>query len=138
MSFLSVLICEVERCNVICCIIICIYVSGESHLLFSDDYFLFFRSWESEVVAKKNILATYEQDSKHLINLKRFGIFCSKNTFVELRATMAHIIDVKQVMSTCKYLGFPSMIGWRKKVTFKYMQDQIWSRISSYARLNLE
>jgi len=50
---------------------------------------------------------------------------------------MAYIIGVKQVMGTSKYLGFPDMIGRRKKTTFKYMQDQIWNRIVSWKSLYL-
>jgi len=41
----------------------------ESHLLFVDYCFMFFRARESEVVAMNNILATYEQASKQMINL---------------------------------------------------------------------
>lgn len=121
MSFFSVLIREVERCNVICGIIICINASAKSYLSISDDCFLFFRARESEDVAIKDIVATYEQASKQVINLQKSEIFCSINTSVELRATMAQILGVKQVLHTCKYLGFLSMRGRSNKATFEYI-----------------
>jgi len=79
----------------------------------------------------KNILATYEEASRQAINLQKSEIFCSRNTSIELRATMVQVLGVRQVLGTSKYLGLPSMICQSKKATFKYVRGHIWNRIDS-------
>ena len=58
---LLALIYESERCGDIRGNVICTSAPTISHLLFADDCFLFFLARESENIAMKNILATYEE-----------------------------------------------------------------------------
>jgi len=74
------------------------------------------------------------QVSGQAINLQKSDIFCSRSTYVELRATMAQILGVREVLGVCKYLGLPSRISRSKKPTFKYVKDRIWNRIGSWSK----
>jgi len=60
---LSTLIRKAESRGDIHCISICTNAPIISHLLFADDYFLFFRAEEREALVMKNILETYEKAS---------------------------------------------------------------------------
>ncbi|CAI8613075.1 unnamed protein product [Vicia faba] len=50
-----------------------------SHLLFTDDCFLFFKVVPNEASEMKNILDTYEEASGQAINLQKSELFCSRN-----------------------------------------------------------
>jgi len=66
-----------------------------------------------------------------MIRMQKYEIFCSRNTSIELHATVVQVLGVRQVLGTSKYIGLPSMICWSKKATFKYVKYPIWNRLGS-------
>jgi len=128
---LSSLIREAERRNDIIGTMICIDAPINSHILFADDCFLFFRACEREAICMKNILATYEEALGQTVNLQKSELFCSRNTPDDLKNLIATTLGVRQVLGTSKYLGLPTMIGRSKHATFKFIKDCIWNKINS-------
>jgi hypothetical protein len=104
-----------------------------SHLLFTDDCFLFFKGSAAEAHVMKSILASYEVASGQAINFQKSEIFCSRNTPPEVRADITNIMGVRQVLGTGKYLGVPSIVGRSKSSTFKFIKDRMWSKINSWS-----
>jgi len=103
-----------------------------SHLLFADDCFLFCRA--SVVEAKKllNILHIYGSASTQDINLSKSEGFFNRNMSLAAQEDLSRILEVRHVLGTGKYLGFPSMIGRTKKAVFAFIKDRIWKKINAW------
>lgn len=68
---LSFLVHEVDRRNDTRGIMICTGAPVTSHILFTDDFFLFFGACEGEAVVMEYILVVYEEASRRAINLQK-------------------------------------------------------------------
>ncbi|XP_058784595.1 uncharacterized protein LOC131659421 [Vicia villosa] len=62
-----------------------------SHLLFSDDCFLFFKANIEETNVMKDILATYEEASGQAINFQKYEFYCSRNVNSDTRLELLHV-----------------------------------------------
>jgi len=62
-----------------------------THLLFADDYFLFYRAEDQETRKLLEALKTYEEASGQAINLQKSEIFFSRNTEVGVREVVKRI-----------------------------------------------
>lgn len=129
---LSSLIRKAEASGDIYGVKICTNAPIVSHLLFTDDCFLFFRAEPAEATITKNILAVYEKASGQVINFQKSEIFFSRNVCQTKQTDITNILEVQVVLGTGKYLGLPSMIGRSKKATFNFIKDRIWKRINSW------
>lgn len=96
-----------------------------THLLFVDDYFLFFRANDREVANMKTILETYEQASGQAINYTKSEVSFSKNVDSEEQHRLVEALGVRTTMGAGKYLGVPSVVGRSKRSTFAYVKDRI-------------
>ena len=86
-----------------------------SHLLFADDSFFFFQTSISECEVMNDILACYERDSDQAVNLQKSGIFFSTNIKVKVQDSIKHLLNVYNPLTTGRYLGLPSLIGYKKR-----------------------
>jgi hypothetical protein len=102
-----------------------------SHLLFTDDCFLFCRSDLDETNQLMQILKIYEEATGQEINLTKSEVFFSRNLSIAAQEDLARIMGVRHVLRTGNSLGLPSMIGRKKKDIFAYVKDRIWRRINS-------
>ena len=130
---LSALIRQTERRGDIHGISICTNAPIISHLLFADDFFLFFRAEEREAGVMKNILETYEKASGQAISLPKPEVYYSRSVPGPTQDSITSILGVRAVMGTSKYLGLPSMIGRSKEATFGFIKDRIWHKINSWS-----
>ena len=112
---------------------ICRRAPSVSHLLFVNDYFLFFKADENQTNVMKNILTTYETTSGQAISLPKSEIFCSRNVPNHFKQTNTNILGVQVVLGTGKYLGLPSMIGRNRNATFAFIKDRVWQKINSWS-----
>ena len=129
---LSSLIRDAETRGVLTSTRICRRAPPVSHLLFAEDYFLFFKADVGEVNVMKNILSIYETSSGQAISLPKSEIYCSRNVLDPLKQTITNILGVHVVLGTGKYLGLPSMIGKDRNATFAYIKDRVWNKINSW------
>lgn len=104
-----------------------------SHLLFADDYFLFFKAKSGQAQGMKNILEMYESASGQSINFQKSEVFYSRNVDDAVKASISQILGVQQVMGTGKYLGVPSMVGRSRTSTFKFVKERVWKKINSWS-----
>jgi len=70
---------------------VCRRAPSVSHILFTDDCFLFFKADENQVNVMKNILSTYELASGQAISLPKSEIFCGRNVPDSLKHTITNI-----------------------------------------------
>lgn len=102
-----------------------------NHLLFAYESFLFFEANEQECNVMKLILTTFEAASGQAINFNKSEIFYSRNVSEETRVGLSNLLGVRVCLGTGNYLGLPSIIGRKKKVTFNYLKD--WKKINSWS-----
>lgn len=81
----------------------------------------------------QSILNMYEQSSGQSINLHMSDIFYSRNVDYGLKNSLSQKLGVSVVLGTGKYLGLPSVVGRKKKATFKYIKDRVWQKIYSWS-----
>ena len=105
-----------------------------SHLFFADDSLLFCRTNGRDCKKMVEILKEYEDASGQLINRDKSGITFSSNTREEERCEAMRILNINRVLENDKYLGIPLMIGRSKCMEFRYIKEQIWSRIKGWGR----
>jgi hypothetical protein len=130
---LSSLIRNAEESDTIYGTSICCGAPSVSHLLFTDDCFLFFKAEASQAHVMKNILNVYEAASGQAISLPKSEIFYSRNVSDALKNNITNILIVRAVLGTGKYLGMSSMIGRDITTTFAYIKDRVWNRINSWS-----
>lgn len=108
-----------------------------THLLFANDYILFFRAEEKEGKCLKEILEVYEKTSDQVVNLAKSELYFSKNTSSVIRDRLVVVLGVSKYLGTGRYLGLPSMIGRKKKAMFNYLKDCIWKKVQSWSGKHL-
>lgn len=79
----------------------------------------------------KDILLKYEVASGQSISLPKSEIFYSRNVEEARKNAITHILGVRAVLGTGKYLGLPSMIGRDRNATFAYIKEKVWQKINS-------
>lgn len=100
-----------------------------THLLFADNSLLFCRSTPQECEQVLGILDTYSKCSRQYISKSKTTIFCSKSTTLERKHLIKKALEVPEIRSYEKYLGLPSLIGRRKKVSFNYIKEWVWRKL---------
>jgi hypothetical protein len=69
------------------------------------------------------------------INQDKSSIFSSKRCPNEVKEGAKMVLDVHNETLNAKYLGMPSDVGRSRSGAFKYIKDQIWSRIHGWLEL---
>lgn len=75
-----------------------------SHLLFTDDNFLFFKAIKEETLVVKSLLNSYEQLSGQSINFKKSGILFNANVRLDKQHEIKAILLFQNELSSSKYL----------------------------------
>lgn len=100
-----------------------------THLLFTDDSFLFFKASTQEANVIKDILHRYEALSGQAINLQKSGILFSSNVDSVLITAISVLLNVSKSIEDSHYLGLSSLVGKSKKSVFNYLNDRVCSKI---------
>ena len=97
-----------------------------THLFFTNDCLLFYRSTLEECEKIKELLASYEVASGQMINKDKTTLFFSHNTDDSSRAAIQQALGVPAIQQYEKYLGLPSFVGRNKKACFTDIKEHIW------------
>lgn len=103
-----------------------------THLLFSDDSFLFFKANEEETQEVKNLLNSYESLSGQAVNYQKPGIFFSANVRRDKQQAIRDILAVQNDLTESNNLGLPSLVGRSKKQVFNFPKERIWQRVQNW------
>lgn len=104
-----------------------------SHLLFADDCILFGEAIERGASSLKQILREYEFCSGHRVNFSKSTIFFSSNTQEREKRMITSMIGVRSTNDPERYLGFPNLVGRRKKESFRNLKDRIRVRLENWS-----
>lgn len=103
-----------------------------SHLLFADDTLIFSKATIVSVRNLQKLLAVYEQGSGQLINVSKSGFLLHPKTNVSTANQISRMTGFIRHSFPLKYLGFPLVLGRRKKVHFAGIIHSIQRRISGW------
>jgi hypothetical protein len=106
--------------------------SALSHLFFIDDSLLLFKADTESAGRVQELLNLYCRASGQRVNRDKSSIFFSKDCPVSLKESVKAMLDVHSETLNEKYLGMPSDVGRSWSGAFKYIKDQIWSRIQGW------
>ena len=73
-----------------------------------------------------DILNAYEVASSQKINKSKTTLFFIKAIDGAIKDQIKEAWDVPEIMQYNKYLGLPSFVGKRKKVSFNYIKERVW------------
>ena len=80
----------------------------------------------------QNLLANYEEASGQKLNREKTTLFFSKNTASEIQDSIKALLGVPKIKQYEKYLGLPSFVDRRKRVSLEYIKDRIWSKLQGW------
>ena len=105
-----------------------------SHLFFADDSLLFCRASRSDLQVIQNILVLYEQASGQRLNREKTSIFFSKAVSEETKANLSAFFRGQEVKEYVKYLGLLAVVGKKKKASFNYIKERLWSKLQGWKK----
>lgn len=108
-----------------------------SHLLFADDYYLFFKATRAEAHTMKRILQRYVDFSGQVINYNKSAITFSSNTNIEDREEVCSLLEVKEKDDPGKYLGMPMKVGGNKTSVFSFLVNRVDQKLQSWSMQNI-
>lgn len=111
---------------------ICPAAPTVSHLLFTDDSFLFFQGTSQEANNIKRLLMKYELCSGQSVNFQKSGVLFSANVRRDKQVEISNILGVYNDITHTKYLGLPSLVGRSKLSVFGYLKDKARKKIQSW------
>jgi hypothetical protein len=101
-----------------------------SHLLFADDSVFFARSDKESVDALHRTLNTFCDGSGQRINLEKSTIFFGNGCRERVKDEVKQKLGVFNETLQDSYLGMPTQIGRSPIITFRYLLDRMWRRVS--------
>lgn len=128
----SSLITQAENQGLIHRVSICKGTPVVSHLLFTDDSFLFTTTSHLECQSLRDIFNKCETTSGQKINLEKSYVSFSMNVGIEEHHLLAGILRVQWVKKHDKYLGLPTFGGRSKTVCFNLIKERIWGKIQGW------
>ncbi|XP_040956169.1 uncharacterized protein [Gossypium hirsutum] len=104
-----------------------------SHLLFADDCILFVEATDRGSYSLKQTLQEYETSSGQRVNFEKSSVFFNSNTKENERRAVSQILGVRRANDFERYLGLPSMVGKRKRISFQNLKDRLKQKIDSWS-----
>jgi hypothetical protein len=101
-----------------------------SHLLFADDSIFFAKSDRRSVDALHHTLNLFCDGSGQKINLDKSTIFFGNGCRNEIKMAVKQKLGVHNELLQDYYLGMPTDVGRSPIITFRYLYDRMWKRIS--------
>ncbi|XP_060967788.1 uncharacterized protein LOC133035697 [Cannabis sativa] len=97
-----------------------------------DDSFLYFKATREEAQGVLELLNKLEKASGQKVNLSKFSIFFSSNTDEGVCHRILSTLHMRAADDHIFYLGFPSVIGRNKNVTFGFLKEKVRKRIKNW------
>ncbi|KAA3480199.1 reverse transcriptase [Gossypium australe] len=104
-----------------------------SHLLFVDDCIMFTEATQRGATSLKQILKEYERNSGQCVNFDKSTVFYSTNTQERERSIVSQILAVRSSNDIERYLGLPSMVGRKKRLSFQNLKDRFKQKIENWS-----
>ena len=105
--------------------------------MFADDSLIFCGATKEEAQTVKSILHDFEEASSQKINLAKSNVLFGKGIPLQRRDEILMTLDIREVLSYNKYLGFPCRISKSKKKAFMPLKDRVYKSINGWMGKNL-
>lgn len=103
-----------------------------SHLMFSDDLFIFSKARVEDAVHIKEVLQRYADCSGQRINFAKSVAIFSSNLAPHARSSICHAVGIRAADHGGKYLGFPLHFPRSRRVAFTEGKDQISLKLDGW------
>ena len=102
-----------------------------SHLFFADDSLIFCKANSDEAGHIKEMLECYGKVSGQQVNINKSAVFFSNNTNGREKEEVLQKLGGIQQVSQRKYLGLPLVVGRSKNSVFRFIKENMLSRIQN-------
>ncbi|XP_012435546.1 uncharacterized protein LOC105762197 [Gossypium raimondii] len=104
-----------------------------NHLFFADDCILFGDASNEGAEVVRTVIHEYEVASGQRVNFDKSPIYFGANVAPSVRGEIVNLLGVRLASNLEKYLGFPMMVGRRKKWAFANFVDRFKKRIEGWS-----
>jgi hypothetical protein len=126
-----------ERMGLLQGIKVCRRAPSISHLLFTDDSLLFFKSNAEQAAVVKNIIATFERGTGQLLSPGKCFLLVSEGIDPARVGDLRRILGVQRAEFEAKYLGLPTPHGRMRGEIFQPIEERFVKRMSSWREKDL-
>lgn len=103
-----------------------------SHLFFADDSLIFCKANGDEAGHIKEILECYGKASGQQVNINKSAVIFSKNTGSREKEEVLQKLGGIQQVTQGKYLGLPLVVGRSKNSVFRFIKENLMSRLQNW------
>ena len=103
-----------------------------SHLLFTDDYLLFYQAKIEECQNLLHLLHSYEIAFGQAIKRGKTALFFSKNTRANIKLAVQNMLGAQVFQDYEQYLRLPMIVGKSKTNTFKGVKEKITNKVTRW------
>ncbi|XP_071916173.1 uncharacterized protein [Coffea arabica] len=103
-----------------------------SHLFFADDSLIFCKANGDEAGHIKAILECYGKASGQQVNINKSVVFFSKSTGSRKKEEVLQRLGGIQQVTQGKYLGLPLVVGRSKNSVFRFIKENLMTKIQSW------
>ena len=111
---------------------VCRNAPSISHLFFTGDSYLFFKSSLAEAEVVHDILLRFEKVSRQAVNYGKYEVMFSSNIYTDKQSEIIGMLGVDVTDGNSYYLGLPSVLGCSKRVIFGFLKNRLSKRLSSW------
>ncbi|KAL9668951.1 hypothetical protein QQ045_006492 [Rhodiola kirilowii] len=108
-----------------------------NHLLFADDCLLFLKADFHNLSVLKKVLEVYGRASGQQVNAQKSEICPGKNIDPIMQRLLGEYMEMKVADIHKKYLGLPLVVGRSKSEVFRWIEDNMVSKIQDWKALLL-
>ena len=106
--------------------------SRVSHLLFVNDSFVSFKVNIDEGIEVGTTLKEYERVSDQVVNYDKLEICFGRDVEDIGDEAMDVMLGVTKTKCHESYLGIATVVGCKKKDTFEFVRQKVWSKVKSW------
>lgn len=103
------------------------------HLLFEDDCIVFTEASQRGADRLQEILNTYGQDSRQMVNKEKSVVFFSENCTDDMKKKVRESLQIEKEALAEKYLGLPTTLGRLTKEAFEYMPRRLRGLVGGWS-----
>lgn len=103
-----------------------------SHLLFTDDVFLFSKAACVQARLAPELFGQFSAHSSLKVNVSKSRAFFSKGVPRQKIDKIVSITSIRSTPSLDKYIGFPIFKGRVQRADFNFIIDKLWDRLASW------
>lgn len=100
-----------------------------THMLFTDDNYVYYKANLQEADHVLKLLEIFEAASGQKVNLDKSSVFFSRNV-IEYNKTDFYLrLGIQEADDFMTYLGLPNILRRKKSVILGYLRDRVKARI---------